>query len=487
MSNFDEIRQVRLAKLALLKEKGIDPYPAVTNPTHTLALLGTSFETLEKDKAIITAVGRVMSYRLQGGLLFFDLFDGTGKFQSLLKKDVTEQAFILFDQTVDIGDFVEVTGNLFLTKRGQPTIEVSEWRMLSKSLRPLPEKWAGLQDMEERFRRRYIDALMSEEVRNRFYTRAKIITSIRHILDTAGYLEVETPALQSLYGGASAEPFTTHHSALDIDLYLRISNELYLKRMLVAGFPKIYEIARDFRNEGIDMTHNPEFTMIEWYEAFSDHKKQMQFVEDMIRTIVTQVYSSETFTAYENEINIGKPFETVSYFDLIKKYGNIEDPQNVTIEDIMKKAKELSVDVAPGDSKPKILDNIYKKLARPFLIQPTFIVDYPAEYLPLAKKNKDNPYFVEAFQLVIGGVEMVKAFSELNDPLDQRARFEEQENNKAAGEKDAQSLDIDFLEAMEYGMPPAGGVGIGIDRLVMVLTDTRNIKEVIFFPTMRPR
>ena len=488
MAISDEIRQARLAKLDRLKSQGIDPYPATAEATHTVKDLLDNFTQLEADKTVVSVAGRVMSFRSQGGLIFFDLFDGTGKFQSLLKKeDANEELFNLFDQTVDIGDFVEVTGTVFVTKRGQQTVEVTHWTMLSKSLRSLPEKWSGLQDVEERFRRRYLDALMSDEVRTRFITRSKIISLIRKTLDDAGYLEVETPALQPLYGGASAEPFITHHNALDIDLYLRISPELYLKRMLVAGFPKIYEIARNFRNEGIDATHNPEFTMIEWYEAFSDYKKQMTFVETMIRNIVKGVFGTDAFTAYENEIDTSKTFTVISYFDLLKQYAGIENPKEATVEELGKLAKEKGIDVIKSDSKAKILDNIYKKLARPLLIQPTFIVDYPAEYLPLAKKKKEDPYFVEAFQLVIAGVELVKAFSELNDPLDQLSRFEEQEKNKKGGEKDAQSMDIDFLEAMEYGMPSAGGVGLGIDRLVSVLTNTKNIKEVIFFPTMRPR
>ena len=488
MATFEEIRQARLAKLNQLKRRGIDPYPANSEATHTIKEVVDSFSKLESDKTVVTVAGRVMSFRSQGGLIFFDLFDGTGKFQSLLKKeDTNEDIFNLFDQTVDIGDFVEVTGIVFVTKRGQQTVEVANWTMLSKSLRSLPEKWSGLQDVEERFRRRYLDALMSEEVRERFIIRSKIISLIRKTLDDVGYLEVETPALQPLYGGASAEPFVTHHNALDIDLYLRISPELYLKRMIVAGFPKIYEIARNFRNEGIDATHNPEFTMIEWYEAYSDYKKQMKFVETMIRNIVKGVFGGETFTTYENEINVSGDFKVISYFDILKQYVGVENPKDITVEELGKIAKEKGVDVIKSDSKAKILDNLYKKLARPLLIQPTFIVDYPAEYLPLAKKKKEDPYFVEAFQLIIAGVELVKAFSELNDPLDQRARFEEQEKNKKGGEKDAQSLDIDYLEAMEYGMPSAGGVGLGIDRLVTVLTNTKNIKEVIFFPTMRPR
>jgi len=488
MATLEELRDARLKKLELLKSKGVDPYPADTHPTHTLAEVVVGFANLETSKTPIALVGRLMSLRSQGGLIFFDLFDGTGKFQALImkKEGASEDMVALFDQTVDIGDFVEVKGTVFVTKRGQQTIEVTNWRMLVKSLRPLPEKWSGLQDVEERFRRRYLDALMSDEVRERFVTRSRVITLIRKMLDERGYLEVETPALQPLYGGASAEPFVTHHNALDIDLYLRISDELYLKRMLVAGFPKVYEIARDFRNEGIDMTHNPEFTMVEWYEAFSDHKKQMVFVETMIKGIVKEIFGADTFPAYDNEINLASPFIVSSYFDLLKGVG-VSDSASMSVEELGAWAKEKGIEVTTVDSKAKVLDNIYKKLVRPSLIQPTFIVDYPAEYLPLAKKNKENPAFVEAFQLVIAGVELVKAFSELNDPIDQRARFEEQEKNKKGGEKDAQVMDVDFIEALEYGMPPAGGVGIGIDRLVMVLTNTSNIKEVIFFPTMRPR
>ncbi len=487
MASLEEIRATRLEKLEKLKAAGMDPYPAEAHFDATLLDATERFSQLEA-QAKITLVGRISSFRAQGALAFLNFNDGTGTFQALLKKgELPDESFDLFINTVDIGDFIEVAGSLFVTKTEQKTILIKEWKMLSKTLRPLPEKWHGLQDVEERFRRRYLDALMSTDVRTRFVIRSRVVTLIRKILDDAGFLEVETPALQPLYGGASAEPFVTHHNALDIDLYLRISDELYLKRMLVAGFPKIYEIARDFRNEGIDATHNPEFTMVEWYEAFSDYKKQMVFVEKMIQTLVRELYGSDTFTAYENEITIAGSFAVMSYFDIIKQYAGIEDPRNISVQDLGALAKGKGIDVTAADSKAKILDNIYKKLARPQLIQPTFIVDYPADYLPLAKRKTDDPYFVEAFQLVIAGVELVKAFSELNDPIDQRERFAEQEKNKEEGETDAQSMDVDFLEAMEHGMPPAGGVGIGIDRLVMVLTDTKNIKEVIFFPTMKPK
>lgn len=485
MSSIDEIRGLRIKKLELLQKGGMEAYPATSNRELSLAGVLELFSKLEETKEKKWIAGRIMSIRGQGAIIFITLNDGTASFQGLLKKDVLgEDKLNFWNEVSDIGDFIEVQGTFFTTNRGEKTIEVQDFRMLSKSLRPLPEKWHGLQDVEERFRKRYLDALMSDEVKQRFITRSKIITELRKMLDEAGYLEVETPALQPLYGGASAEPFVTHHNALDMEMYLRISDELYLKRMLVAGFPKVYEIARDFRNEGIDLTHMPEFTMVEFYESFSDADKQMIFVEQIFKNLVKHIKQSDVLVYDNQNIDFSKKFEVVSYFDLLKQYASI-DALDISEKDLEKEAKKHGVSLNEGDSVPKILDGIYKKLCRPKLIQPTFIIDYPVEYLPLAKKKKENPKVVGAFQLVIGGVELVKAFSELNDPLDQRARFEEQEKNKKSGEADAQRKDEDFLEAMEYGMPPSGGVGIGIDRLVMFLTDTQSIKEVIFFPTMK--
>ncbi|MFA5933966.1 MAG: lysine--tRNA ligase [Candidatus Paceibacterota bacterium] len=487
MASLEEIREHRLRKLSLLRERGVDPYPIVSNQDATLFDVTNDFSKLSKKKKI-SLVGRIMSLRGQGALYFFNFNDGTGTFQGMIKKDeIEESVFNLFVDTVDIGDFIEVTGSLFNTKTKQKTVLIKSWKMLTKSLRPLPEKWHGLQDVEERFRKRYLDALMSDEVKERFIIRSKIITEVRSILDEAGYLEVETPALQPLYGGASAEPFITKHNALDMQMYLRISDELYLKRMLVAGFPKVYEIARDFRNEGIDTTHNPEFTMVEFYESYSDAARQMAFVEKIIKTIVKKVFKKTKLSHNAQDIDFSKKFSVVSYFDLIKRYALIPNPESINHEELALVATQLGIKINPSDSIPKLFDNIYKKMCRPKLVQPTFIIDYPAEYLPLAKRNPKNPKFVDAFQLVAGGIELVKAFSELNDPIDQRDRFVEQEKTLKKGESDAQRMDDDFLEALEYGMPPAGGVGIGIDRLVMFLTDTHNIKEVIFFPTMKPK
>lgn len=501
MSTLDEIRNERIKKLEKLVSQGIDPYPIESNPTAPISEIVAAFETYG-DKPV-TVAGRVRGIRTHGGAAFFDLVDGSFaadpnqpvpslegfevKIQGYVKRDVVgEESFALFEETVDIGDFLEITGTLFLTKRQEKTVDATSWRMLAKSLLPLPDKWAGLQDVEVRFRKRYLDSLMSSEVRRRFVIKSRVIQALRRHLDAAGFLEVETPVLQALYGGASAAPFTTHHNALDTDFYLRISDELYLKRMLVGGFPKVYEIAKDFRNEGIDVTHNPEFTMLEFYESWSDAPKQQVFVENLIRGLVETIFGTHVLAFNGAEIDFAKPFLHIAYNDLLKRYALITDPENISREEAALKATQLGISVGTHDSREKILDNIYKKSCRPKIVQPTFITGYPAEYLPLAKKTPENPKTVEAFQLIIGGVELVKAFSELNNPIDQRERLMAQEKNRTAGDAEAQTFDEDYIEAMEYGMPPAGGVGIGIDRLVMLLTDTHNIREVIYFPTLRP-
>jgi lysyl-tRNA synthetase class 2 len=459
VASLDDIREVRLGKLNLLVEKGINPYPISSKQDKTLAEVVSEFETLSKEGTKLSLVGRILSIRGQGKIIFFDFDDGTGRFQALLKRGepTAEADFDLFAEAFDNGDFVEVQGTLFLTKQSEKTILVENFRMLSKSLRPLPEKWHGLQDIEERFRKRYLDLISSPEVKERFILRSKIISEIRKILDTEGFLEVETPVLQPVYGGASAEPFTTHHNSLDKDFYLRISDELYLKRLMAGGLPKVYEIARDFRNEGIDHTHNPEFTMLEFYEAYSDAEKQRAFVERMMRQLAA--------LAPNCPIDFSKPFAVKKYLDLIKEKTDIKDPMSHS---------------------PKELDDAFKKI-RGEIVEPTFVIDYPVDMLPLTKRKEGESDIVDAFQLYAGGIELVKAFSELNDPIDQRERFKKQEENKKEGDKEAQILDEDFIEAMEYGIPPAGGVGIGIDRLVMLLANVDNIKEVILFPTLKPR
>ena len=492
MASLENIRRERLKKLEAIRDAGVDPYPIEVKQDYWLREVVDKFDALAKKNKPLTVVGRVRARRGQGAIIFIDLDDGTAKLQAVLKRDETPAGFGVesltnFESWVDIGDFLEVTGILFVTKKEERSLLVKEWTMLAKSLRPLPDKWHGLQDIEERFRHRYLDTLMSPEIRERFLVRSKILKTIRQILDRAGFVEVETPILQPLAGGASAEPFMTHHQALDLDLHLRIAPELYLKELLIGGFPKVYEVSRNFRNEGIDATHNPEFTTIEWYESFSDAAAERQVVERLIRQTVTEVLGPTTFTFDGHQIDVSKEFTVASYFDLLQRHALVVNPGTVTAEELRLKAQQFGLAVEASASKEKLLDAIYKKICRPKLIQPTFIVDYPRNYLPLAKRLPERAGMVDAFQLVIGGLELVKAFSELNDPLDQRERFLEQERNRAAGDQEAQPSDEAFLEALEYGMPPAGGVGLSIDRLTMLLTDVKNIREAILFPTLRPK
>ncbi|MBI2048123.1 MAG: lysine--tRNA ligase [Parcubacteria group bacterium] len=488
MVSLEELRNERIKKLQALVDAGVDVYPILSRRDVTVAQAHEQFQKLSKRKKPLFLVGRVTALRGQGGVIFFNFSDGTGIFQGLCKKDaMDEEQFSRFVDYVDVGDFVEVTGSLFKTKKGEETVLVSTWKILGKTLRPLPEKWHGLKDVEERFRKRYLDILSSEESHNRFLLRSKKIQCIRAFLDSDGFLEVETPTLQPLYGGASAEPFVTHHNTLDVDLYLRISNELYLKRLLVGNIPRVYEIYKAFRNEGIDVTHYPEFTMVEFYESYGTAKTQMERIEKMFGHITKKLLGKKTFLFNGNKIDFGKTFKRVTYYSILKQYALILNPETARKEDLVLKARQLGASVAESDSREKLMDNVYKKACRPKIIQPTFITDYPAHMLPLAKKKTGSDELVDAFQLVIGGVELSKGFSELNDPLDQRKRLLTQEEKRTQGEKDAQQVDEDFLEALEYGMPPSGGVGIGLDRLAMLLTDTHNIKDIILFPSMRQK
>jgi len=488
MASLEEIRTERLKKRALLKEYGMNPYPIATKRSLSVASALSSFAKYSRDHKKMTLAGRVMAIRGQGALVFFNLQDDEAVMQGFLKRDeMDDKLFALFQDVIDVGDIIECTGTLFMTKRKERTIQVKEWKILSKSLRPLPDKWHGLQDVEERFRKRYLDMIMSSEVRARFKLRSKIITEIRNLLNDADYLEVETPLLQSLAGGALAEPFKTHHNALDIDLNLRIAPELYLKKLLVGGFPRVYEIGRNFRNEGIDATHNPEFTMLEFYSAYETCASQMAFVEKLIKTLVKVVHKSTRIKSGEDTIDVSKKFAVVSFLDLFKRYASIDNPETMSREDWRLASERFGVKVETHNSIEKIMDNVYKKACRPKIIQPTFIIDYPAGFSPFAKKQEANPSLIDRFQLVIDGIEVVNAFSELNDPLEQKARYEEQDIKKKGGEGDVSPSDEDYLEAIEYGLPPAGGVGIGIDRVAMILSDTRNIREVLLFPTMRPQ
>ncbi len=487
MASIEEIRNNRIQKLQALTAQGVNSYPITTNRDYTLAEAIEDFDKLSKKKSVALC-GRVMSLRPQGGLIFCTLDDGTARFQALVKKDnVEETVFDLFSQTVDVGDFVEVHGTFFVTKRNEKTIEFKEWRMLAKSLRPLPEKWHGLQDVEERFRRRYLDTLMSPEVKDRFVLRSNLVTEIRNFYNDNGYIEVETPRLQTLAGGATAKPFITHHNALGIDFNLTIAQELYLKKLVVGGFNKVYEIGRKFRNEGIDATHNPEFTMLESQETYADAKSQREFTEKLFKHLVKKLFKGDKITYAGNEIDFGPKFAVITFYDLLRRYALITNPESITIDDLALKANQLGVDVAPSDAPEKIMDNVYKKVCRPKLVQPTFIIDYPVSFNPFAKRKEDTPELIDRFQLVAGGIEIVNAFSELNNPVDQAERYLDQDLKKKKGDAEISPSDKDYLEAMEYGMPPNGGIGIGIDRVAMLFTDAKNIKEVILFPTLRPK
>ncbi|MDP3763822.1 MAG: amino acid--tRNA ligase-related protein [bacterium] len=451
MASLEEIRSVRLNKLNFLIEKGINPYPTATHQDITCREAVTRFnELVEKGKSLYM-VGRIVSLRAQGKIIFLDFNDGTGRFQALLKKGepLSDESFKLFEKAFDIGDFIEIRGTFFLTKKDEKTILVEEIKMLSKSLLPLPEKWHGLQDIEERFRKRYLDLLSNTEVKERFIRRAKIIELIRQFYLEAGYVEVDLPNLQPLAGGATALPFKTHHNALDIDFYLPVAQELYLKELIVGGMNKVFEMGKRFRNEGIDTTHNPEFTMLESNEAYADAMSQREFIEKLFKFVVKGIFGKLQFEYQEQEINLEPDFKVMPY--------------------------------------PEVTDEVYKKEIRPTLIQPTFLIDYPVSTNPFAKRKEDDPSLIDRFQLVMGGLELVNAFSELNNPIDQRERYLEEDRKDQAGDKEISPSDLEYLEAMEYGMPPNGGIGIGIDRLVMLLTDVKNIKEVILFPTLKPK
>ena len=483
----EDIRAERVKKLELLKADGGDPYPARTARTHAIADIRKKFAALVRAKKTVVAAGRVMARREHGGSMFMDLSDGSGIIQAYLKKDILGEAYARAEDTLDIGDFIEAEGTLFTTKKEEQTIEVSRWAMLAKSLLPLPEKWHGLQDTEERFRKRYLDLLMNEGVTERFLMRSRIIKIIRDFHEERGFVAVETPIFHPIPGGTLAKPFVTRHHALDIDLYLRIAKELYLKRLLVAGFERIYEIGPDFRNEGIDATHNPEFTMLESYAAYWDEEDMMAFVEDLFVSLAKGFNKKGEVAADGKPIVFRKPFARIAFKDVLARYAQISQYDAETRDSLAVRARQLGIDAAPHESKGKIADEIYKKICRPHLVQPTFVVNHPLDISPLAKHHEKNPDEVRRFQLIAGGMELTNAFAELNDPIDQRERFMAQEREREGGDEEAMRLDEDFLEAMEYGMPPAAGLGIGIDRVVMLLTGVKNIREVVLFPTMRPK
>ena len=433
------IKSSRIGKLAAIKKAGINPYPIKVKRTHTIEEALADFDNLAGIKTKLSLVGRIRSVREQGALTFLHFEDGTGKMQALLKQDkIGDKNYRFFLANFDIGDFIEISGILFKTKRGEKTIEVSDFKILAKTLLPLPEKWHGLQDVEERFRKRYLDLIMNIPVREKFVMRSHILKELRRILDDQGFMEVETPILQPIPGGALAKPFKTHLNALKMDLYLRISPELYLKRLLVGGLEKVYEIGRCFRNEGMDKHHNPDFTMLELYWAYQDRDGLMKFVEDLFQELLGRVKKNLDFSYQGEVINFKSPWKRI-------RFGEID----------FEKDKEK-------------------------IIQPTFVIDHPTKMAILAKAKENDPKHADRFQMVAGGIELINGFSELNDPQEQQKRFK-------AAKIETERKDKDFLEALEYGMPPAAGLGMGIDRLVALLTDSHTLREAILFPTMRPR
>ena len=487
MATIDNIREARLKKLEMMKSSFLNPYPEKTKRTHTIEQALKDFTKLAKSEKEIILVGRIRSQRGHGGSLFLDLEDGFGRIQAFLRKDrLGEKKYQTFLDCFDIGDIVELRGILFKTKKKEKTLEVSDFKILTKSLLPLPEKWHGLKDTEERFRKRYLDLIFNSEIREKFEKRGKIIQGIREFLDQEGFLEVETPILQPIYGGAKAKPFKTHLNALDLDLYLRIAPELYLKKLLVGGLEKVYEMGKCFRNEGVDRSHNPAFTMLEFYWAYANYKDLMKLTEKLFSFLLKKIFGRLEIEYEGKKINFKTPWPRIEYDQLIRKYTGIEINE-INLASLKNEAKKLGVKVPQKRDKAEIIDEIYKKYCLPQIWQPTFLIHYPVESKPLAKPLEENPEKVANFQVVVANWEIINAFSELNDPLEQRKRFEEQEKLYKQGFVEAQRMDEDFLSALEYGMPPAAGLGLGVDRLVTLLTNSHSLREVILFPTMKPR
>lgn len=482
--------QVRYEKLAQFKEKGIEPFGTKYERTHLAEELRAEYDHLDKAEleeiaANVSIAGRLIRKRVQGKASFAHLQDGSGKIQIYVRlNDVGKEQYELFRQ-VDLGDFLGVSGVVFKTNRGELTIKVKEMVFLSKSLRPLPEKYHGLKDIEQRYRRRYLDLIMNPEVKETFVTRSRIIAAMRSFLNERGFLEVETPTLQTIPGGGHARPFITHHNALDMDLYLRIALELHLKRLIIGGMEKVYEIGRVYRNEGISTKHNPEFTMMELYEAYADFHDIMDLTEEMIVHIVKEIHGTTKIMYQGMKIDLTPKWSRRSMTDLIKEKVGVDFTQDLTDEEAHQLAKEHGVEVKPEMTFGHIVNEFFEQKVEASLIQPTFVYGHPVEISPLAKKNAQDPRFTDRFELFIVGRETANAFTELNDPIDQRKRFEQQLKEKAAGNEEAHPMDEDFLEAMEYGMPPTGGLGVGIDRLVMLLTDCPSIRDVLLFPHMR--
>jgi lysyl-tRNA synthetase, class II len=488
----DDINEQRKQKVADLRAKGIDPYPHAFARTHTAAEAITELEAREKiqppptDIKTVSLAGRIMAIRKMGKASFADIRDGSGKMQLLFHANNLNEEMLELFKGLDIGDTIGVEGTLLRTRTGEPTVTVAKFTLLSKSLRPLPEKWHGLSDVEIRFRQRYLDLISSTDVKGIFVMRSRIISAVRAFLDKHGFLEVETPILQQAAGGALANPFTTHHNALDQDQFLRIAVELHLKRLIVGGYDKVYEIGRNFRNEGIDTAHNPEFTMLESYEAYADYIKVMEMVEQMIPFVAKEVLGTDVITYQGNSVNLAAPWRRVTLRDVIKENTGIDFVIYPTADGLRERMRSKNIEADPNKNWAKLVDELLKSIRHKF-IQPTFVYDYPVSMSPLAKSKAGEARVTERFQFYYGGLEGGNAYSELNDPVLQKQRFVEQMQERHGGDEEKWTIDDDFITALEYGMPPTGGLGVGIDRLVMLLTNQASIREVILFPQLREK
>lgn len=482
----NEFRQIRIDKLKAMQEAGNDPFEITTaNQTHESIEIKENYDELEGKT--VSVCGRMIARRIMGKASFATIQDKLGRIQSYISiNDIGEESYTAFKKAWDIGDIIEIKGFVFKTRTEEISIHAQEIRLLTKSLLPLPEKFHGLTNTDTRYRQRYLDLIVNPEVKDTFIKRSKVISSIRRYLDEQGFMEVETPMLVSNAGGAAARPFETHYNALDEDVKLRISLELYLKRLIVGGLEKVYEIGRVFRNEGIDTRHNPEFTLMELYQAYTDYHGMMDLTENMFRYLANEVCGTTEITYGEHQIDLGKPFERLTMIDAVKKYAGVDFDEIKDDEEAKKVAKEHHIEFEDRHKKGDILNLFFEEFCEANLIQPTFIMDHPVDISPLTKRKPEKPDYVERFELFINGWEMCNAYSELNDPIDQRERFKLQDAAAAAGDEEANHTDEDFLNALEIGMPPTGGIGYGIDRLVMLLTNSPAIRDVLLFPTMKP-
>ena len=482
----EEIRQARLAKRQAVLDAGRSPYPAEAVRSHTMGEVAADFDSLAEQQETVTVNGRLTALRSHGGVVFADLADSSGSLQLQINKDDVPQEIFDRLELLDIGDFIQAAGKLITTSRGAQTLLVAEWHMLAKGIRPLPTAQFGLKDHEKRFRNRELDLLLNTQAREVLETRERVITWLRHYFKGQGYLEFETPILQTTAGGAAARPFSTHHNALDMPLHLRIAAELPLKRLLVAGFEKVFEIERRFRNEGVDRQHNPEFTMLEAQWAYADYEDLMNAMEEMLEQLCQELFATTDIVWQEQTLSFARPFKRVRYVDLVSTELGVDILAEKDLAVYLRLLEKHQLDVPETKNYYQLVDELYKELIRPTLIQPTLLYDYPAEMAPLAKRSATDPRVAEKFQLLIAGLEVNNSYTEQNDPVLQRQLMEEQQTQRDAGDDEAQGIDEEYLRAMEYGMPPNVGWGIGIDRLTMLLTDSASIRDTIAFPLMRP-